>query len=53
MIIVSLLTQKGAEVSPLPSLAETYRASGKIGSAVWVTWGILIALMIGLYIFFN
>ncbi len=53
MIIVSLLTQKGAEVSPLPSLAETYRAGGKIGAGVWAAWGVLIVLMVGLYIFFN
>jgi SSS family solute:Na+ symporter len=53
MIVVSLLTQKGSEVSPLPSLADTYRAGGKVGISVWILWGTLIALMVGLYIFFN
>ncbi|WP_136064595.1 sodium:solute symporter family transporter [Pontiella sulfatireligans] len=53
MIIVSLLTQTEGEVSPLPSLADTYRASGKVSAGVWTAWGILIVLMIGLYIFFN
>lgn len=53
MVVVSLLTQKAGEVSPLPSLAETYRDSGRVSTGVWVTWGILIALMVGLYLFFN
>jgi SSS family solute:Na+ symporter len=53
MVIVSLLTQKVSEVSPLPSLAETYRAGGKIGGSVWAAWGLLIAVMVGLYLFFN
>jgi SSS family solute:Na+ symporter len=53
MIVVSLLTQKEGEASPLPSLADTYREGGSIGTAVWVAWGSLIVLMIGLYIFFN
>jgi SSS family solute:Na+ symporter len=53
MIVVSLLTRKPGEVSPLPSLADTHRNSGKVGAAVWATWGSLIVLMIGLYVFFN
>lgn len=53
MVIVSLLTQKGSEPSPLPSLADTYRAAGKISTGVKIGWGILIVLMVGLYIFFN
>ena len=53
IIVVSLLTQKEGEESPLPSLADTYRGGGNIGTAVWVVWGILIVLMVGLYIFFN
>ena len=53
MVLVSLLTQKGAEVSPLPSLTETYRAGGRISNGVRWAWGILIIVMIGLYIFFN
>jgi SSS family solute:Na+ symporter len=53
MVVVSLLTQKEGEVSPLPTLAETYRASGKVSSGVWAAWGILIAVMVGLYLFFN
>jgi solute:Na+ symporter, SSS family len=53
MVVVSLLTQKAGEVSPLPSLAETYRDSGKVSAGVWVAWGLLIAVMVGLYLFFN
>ena len=53
IIVVSLLTQKEGEESPLPSLADTYRGGGNIGTAVWVAWTILIVLMVGLYIFFN
>jgi SSS family solute:Na+ symporter len=53
MIVVSLLTQKEGEVSPLPSLAETYRDSGRVSAGVWVAWGLLIVGMIGLYLFFN
>jgi solute:Na+ symporter, SSS family len=53
MIVVSLLTQKAGEVSPLPSLSETYRDSGKVSDGVWAIWWVLIAAMIGLYLFFN
>jgi len=53
MIAVSLFTQKSSTGSTLPTLAETYKSSGKIGGAVIAAWGTLIATMIGLYIFFN
>ncbi|NOU36803.1 MAG: sodium/solute symporter [Kiritimatiellaceae bacterium] len=53
MVIVSLVTRKPGEVSPLPSLIETYRAAGPIQRNVKWIWGSLIAVMIGLYIFFN
>lgn len=53
MIVVSLMTRKQGEESPLPTLAETYAASGKVGTGVWGMWASLFAIMIGLYIFFN
>lgn len=53
MIVVSLLTQKDGEVSPLPSLAETYRASGKVSGGVKAVWIALFVVMAGLYLFFN
>jgi len=53
MIIVSLLTSEKGQTSPLPSLVETYRDSGGSSLDVKIVWGILIALMISLYVFFN
>jgi SSS family solute:Na+ symporter len=53
MIVVSLCTQKGSAPSSMASLTETSHAFGKVGAEVWALWGILVAVMIGLYIFFN
>lgn len=52
MIIISLLTQKNARPSPLPTLRETY--SGTEGSKkIWILWGALAAIMVAIYLIFN
>ena len=53
MVVVSLLTRKEGEESRLPTLAETYAVSGRVGLGVWTVWISLIVIMVGLYVFFN
>lgn len=53
MVAVALLTHNPDEKNPLPTLAEIHVAGGAIGRSVKISWGILIAVMAGLYIFFN
>lgn len=52
MVVITLLTAKNYQGSPLPKLGETI---GKINDnkLVWVLWLILSIVMIGLYLFFN
>jgi SSS family solute:Na+ symporter len=33
--------------------AAYFKSAGKPGKQVWIVWGVLIAVMLGLYIFFN
>jgi SSS family solute:Na+ symporter len=33
--------------------AAYFKSAGKPGKQVWAMWGLLIAVMLGLYIFFN
>ena len=48
--LVSVFDKKGA----LQLQTATYfKSAGKPGKQVWTMWGLLIAVMLGLYIIFN
>jgi SSS family solute:Na+ symporter len=51
MIVVSLCTEKQPE-KRLPTLRESY-AQGQSPKTLWRWWGVLAAIMGGVYIFFN
>jgi len=51
MIVVSWFTQKQPEQG-LPTLRESY-AQGQSPKTLWRWWGVLAAIMGGLYVFFN
>lgn len=53
MSLVSLLTRHSESETPLPTLRRTYREHPGLGPAGWVGWGILAAVMVGLYLFFQ
>lgn len=55
MIIMSLLTQRQSPSTSLPSLKETYASFAEKANnrPIWIGWGILAVIMIGLYIIFN
>ena len=52
-VVLSLLTT-GRRGTALPSIIETYRAGHSAPSSkIWALWGVLAAIMVGLYLFFN
>jgi SSS family solute:Na+ symporter len=53
MVIVSLLTQHNESETALPTLRETYRQNHGLGRTGFIGWGILAAVMVGLYLFFQ
>ncbi len=53
MVLVTQWTKNEDDLSPLPTIIETYRESGPVGTGVWVAWGGLFFIMICLYVFFN
>jgi SSS family solute:Na+ symporter len=48
--LVSVFDKKGALQL---QTAAYFKSAGKPGKQVWTMWGLLIAVMLGLYIFFN
>lgn len=52
MIVVSLANPAESKVE-LPSLSEVQNTGEKNEKIVWVLWGLLCAVMVGLYLFFN
>ena len=53
MVVVSVATQKDDHEERFPALRETYRDHSAIGKPGWALWAVLLAIMMGLYIFFN
>lgn len=53
MIVVSLFTEKSPTEEDLPTLKETYAMSGERTNLIWILWGILTIIMIGLYVLFQ
>ncbi len=53
MVGVSLATRNRPEEEPLPSLVETYREHPGLGRKGFIGWGILAAIMAGLYLVFQ
>lgn len=52
LVAVTLLTKPPA-VHTLPSIAESWRSGGKSPARVWLLWGVLAALMCGIYLYFG
>ena len=50
---MSLLTQKAPEEEDMPTLAQTYAEMGQTPRSVWLLWGVLAAIMAGLYLLFD
>ena len=53
MIIVSLITQHRPSETALPTLRQTYRENPGLGRTGFIGWGVLAAVMLGLYLFFQ
>jgi len=53
MATISLITGHSADETPLPTLHEAYRQNPGMGKTGFIGWGILAAIMLGLYIFFQ
>jgi hypothetical protein len=53
MIIVSLLTKAQEHKYDLPSINKVYKKMNYSAKPVWISWGILAVLMIGIYLFFQ
>ena len=52
MVVVSFLTQNRPDEESFPSPAEACRRGGGHAS-VWIGWGVLAAIMLGIYVLFN
>ena len=50
MILVSLWTRHSSEEQPLATLTETYSRQDSSAGLVWALWGLLAAIMLGIYI---
>jgi len=53
MIVVSLATRKSPVEEDLPTLRETYAVQGGQSRLLWILWGILAAIMVGIYALFE
>jgi SSS family solute:Na+ symporter len=51
LVAVTLLTKPPA-VQALPSISESWRRGGRTSMGVWVSWGLLAAVMIAIYLYF-
>lgn len=53
MFVISFVTQKKEGTGSIPSLLSAYQSDEKVGTNVWILWGALFFVMVGLYLFFN
>jgi len=53
MATISLITGHSDDETPLPTLHEAYRQNPGMGKTGFIGWGILAAIMLGLYVFFQ
>ncbi len=53
MVTLSLCTQHSRSEAVLPSFRQTYRQNPGLGKIAFLGWGLLGAIMVGLYLFFQ